>query len=65
MGGCTEVETGDGLRWRSEGTRIQLWIELMKEIHTFIAQQREHPEEKMIYVVLDELTSLLKILGIP
>lgn len=37
----------------------------MKEIHTFIAQEREHLEAKMICVVLDELTSLLKNSGYP
>jgi hypothetical protein len=37
----------------------------MKEIHTFIAQEREHLEAEMIYVVLDELTSLLKNYSIP
>jgi hypothetical protein len=36
------------------------WIEVMKEVHTFIARGREHPHAELIYSVLDELTSLLK-----
>ncbi|KAK3163141.1 hypothetical protein QOZ80_1BG0098140 [Eleusine coracana subsp. coracana] len=36
------------------------WIEVMKEVHTFIARGREHPQAELIYSVLDELTSLLK-----
>ncbi|KAL6839245.1 hypothetical protein ACP4OV_030917 [Aristida adscensionis] len=39
------------------------WIEVMKEIHTFIARGREHPQSELIYSVLDELTSLLKDSG--
>ncbi|TVU37045.1 hypothetical protein EJB05_19012, partial [Eragrostis curvula] len=39
------------------------WIEVMKEVHTFIARGREHPQADMIYSVLDELTSLLKDSG--
>lgn len=36
------------------------WIEVMKEVHTFIARGREHPEADVIYSLLDELTSILK-----
>uniref|UniRef100_A0A0A8ZXG7 Pentatricopeptide repeat-containing protein n=1 Tax=Arundo donax TaxID=35708 RepID=A0A0A8ZXG7_ARUDO len=36
------------------------WIEVTKEVHTFIARGREHPQAELIYSVLDELTSLLK-----
>ncbi|XP_062232457.1 pentatricopeptide repeat-containing protein At4g39530-like [Phragmites australis] len=39
------------------------WIEVMKEVHTFIARGREHPQAELIYSVLDELTSLLKDSG--
>ncbi|XP_006659345.1 pentatricopeptide repeat-containing protein At4g39530 [Oryza brachyantha] len=39
------------------------WIEVTKEVHTFIARGREHPEAELIYSVLDELTSLIKSLG--
>ena len=35
----------------------------MKEVHTFIARGREHPEAEMIYCVLDNLTNLLKSSG--
>lgn len=35
----------------------------MKEVHTFIARGREHPEAELIYAVLDELASLLKNSG--
>lgn len=33
------------------------WIEVMKEVHMFIARGREHPDAEVIYAVLDELTS--------
>jgi pentatricopeptide repeat protein len=36
------------------------WIEVMKEVHTFIARERNHPQAELIYSVLNELTSLLK-----
>ncbi|CAN6342234.1 unnamed protein product [Urochloa humidicola] len=39
------------------------WIEVMKEVHTFIARGTEHPQAESIYAVLDELTSLLKDFG--
>ncbi|KAF0926007.1 hypothetical protein E2562_020691 [Oryza meyeriana var. granulata] len=39
------------------------WIEVTKEVHTFIARGREHPEAELIYSVLDELTSLIKSFG--
>ncbi|KAG8087127.1 hypothetical protein GUJ93_ZPchr0010g9404 [Zizania palustris] len=39
------------------------WIEVAKEVHTFIARGREHPEAELIYSVLDELTSLIKFFG--
>lgn len=39
------------------------WIEVMKEVHTFIARGREHPQAEVIYSVLDELTSLLQDSG--
>uniref|UniRef100_A0A0E0EKI9 DYW domain-containing protein n=1 Tax=Oryza meridionalis TaxID=40149 RepID=A0A0E0EKI9_9ORYZ len=39
------------------------WIEVTKEVHTFIVRGREHPEAELIYSVLDELTSLIKNLG--
>ncbi|KAL6616804.1 hypothetical protein ACP70R_039074 [Stipagrostis hirtigluma subsp. patula] len=39
------------------------WIEVMKEVHTFIARGRDHPQAEVIYSVLDELTSLLKDSG--
>uniref|UniRef100_A0ACD5XLT0 Uncharacterized protein n=1 Tax=Avena sativa TaxID=4498 RepID=A0ACD5XLT0_AVESA len=41
------------------------WVEVMKEVHTFIARGREHPESEMIYPVLHDLTSLLKNSGYP
>lgn len=39
------------------------WIEVMKEVHTFIAKGTAHPQAESIYAVLDELTSLLKDFG--
>ncbi|CAO2167873.1 unnamed protein product [Urochloa humidicola] len=39
------------------------WIEVMKEVHIFIARGTEHPQAESIYAVLDELTSLLKDFG--
>ncbi|CAL4900421.1 unnamed protein product [Urochloa decumbens] len=39
------------------------WIEVMKEVHTFIARGTEHPQAESIYAALDELTSLLKDFG--
>ncbi|OAY80906.1 Pentatricopeptide repeat-containing protein [Ananas comosus] len=39
------------------------WIEVMKEVHVFIARGREHPQAELIYSVLDGLTKLLKGVG--
>ncbi|PVH37441.1 hypothetical protein PAHAL_5G002500 [Panicum hallii] len=39
------------------------WVEVMKEVHTFIARGTEHPQAESVYAVLDELTSLLKDFG--
>lgn len=39
------------------------WVEVMKEVHTFIARGTEHPQAESIYAVLDELTSLLRDFG--
>ncbi|TKW19087.1 hypothetical protein SEVIR_5G475000v4 [Setaria viridis] len=39
------------------------WIEVMMEVHTFIARGTEHPQAESIYAVLDNLTSLLKDFG--
>lgn len=39
------------------------WIEVMKEVHTFIARGTEHPQAELLYAVLDELTGLLKDFG--
>ena len=39
------------------------WVEVMKEVHTFIARGTEHPQAESIYALLDELTSLLRDFG--
>ena len=39
------------------------WIEVMKEVHIFIATGTEHPQAELIYAVLDDLTGLLKDFG--
>ncbi|XP_008793691.2 pentatricopeptide repeat-containing protein At4g39530 [Phoenix dactylifera] len=37
------------------------WIEVMKEVHVFIARGREHPKADLIYLVLDGLMQLIKV----
>ncbi|XP_073008377.1 pentatricopeptide repeat-containing protein At4g39530 [Typha latifolia] len=39
------------------------WIEVMKEVHVFIARGKEHQQAELIYSVLDGLTELLKGVG--
>ncbi|WOL15491.1 pentatricopeptide repeat-containing protein [Canna indica] len=39
------------------------WIEVMKEIHVFIAKGREHRQADLIYSTLDELTKVIKDVG--
>ncbi|KAG1365431.1 pentatricopeptide repeat-containing protein [Cocos nucifera] len=39
------------------------WVEVLKEVHVFIARGREHPEADMIYLVLDGLMQLIKFFG--
>ncbi|CAL9191641.1 unnamed protein product [Musa hybrid cultivar] len=39
------------------------WIEVMKEVHVFIARGREHRQADLIYFMLDGLTKLIKDVG--
>ncbi|XP_039123929.1 pentatricopeptide repeat-containing protein At4g39530 [Dioscorea cayenensis subsp. rotundata] len=39
------------------------WIEVMKEVHVFIARGREHIQTDKIYSVLDGLTQLIQDIG--
>lgn len=39
------------------------WIEVMKEIHVFIARGREHKQADLIYSMLDGLTKLINDVG--
>ncbi|URD75263.1 PPR repeat [Musa troglodytarum] len=39
------------------------WIEVMKEIHVFIARGREHRQADLIYFMLDGLTKVIKDVG--